>query len=390
MNSIRFNFLTLLVLMIGTSSGEVPHFLERTFPAYSDDENEKIVAERMRKDAVLQKAYSEAKENKLIWTRAKMDEYMNDNVDKADLILGSMYSLRDYRVKKTYEKDLQVQGGTTNEVYYPINPQERIQMSKAYKTVHLDGLQINCESLMPKGSEGFAILTLYDERFVSQEKGFLGLIGFPLGDGVSKATLKVNYSISTKDTVNWVAIITVYDHDLRDDMRPCNFHLKAFYKYTNNVSRFLKNEEDTEIGSFKIKIKSDKKGFAEESIRNSLDYSMSVLTNKTFMKKLSERELKCLNQSDISRKQNFTRQIPNFEKSASFRQSDSRITRESGIHSDFGSSSSKLENDMDLSELKIDFEKIKSSDGKRAFLLEELNKLDIKEEPLSPKIKLKF
>ncbi|QDZ17040.1 movement protein [Grapevine Garan dmak virus] len=381
--------LGLLICMVLTGTGNVPFSEEPKLPVYEDNERKKEILERAKRNPELLKAYSEALSNKDIWTKTKVDEYLHDNVDKTDISLGKMYSLKDFRVKKTYEQDLQVKGGTIDVVYHPIDSNERIRMRKHYRTVHLDGIEVNCESLMPKGSEGFAILTLYDERFVSQEKGFLGLIGFPLSHGVSKASLKVNYSISTFDEVNWVAVITVYDHNLRDDMRPCNFHLKAHYKYTNNVSRFLKNIDETEVGSFKIKIQNDKKGFAEESIRNSLDYSMSVLTNKKFMKKLSERELNCLRRCKSSFMER-GRMVPNYEASCS--------TLSSNLDPNelFKNSWAEQKNDTENNDrpsceldFKINFEDLKDND-KEKFLMKQLDALKLKGKCVEAPRKLKL
>nr|WEM04320.1 movement protein [Grapevine Muscat rose virus] len=358
MSSFKIIMMIFAVLMIPSS--EIPLGINSKLPIYDDDEQIKSIREKARKNPEIARAYDEALQNKEIWANTKMDEYKNDNVDKLALKLGDAYSLKDFRVRKTYEQDIQIKGGKTEMQYRPIDVNERLKMSAKYRTVHLDGIMVNCESLMPKGSEGFAIMTLYDERFISQEKGFLGLIGFPLSHGVSKASLKINYSISTADNVNWVAIITVYDHCLRDDMRPCNFHLKAFYKYTNNVRRFIKDEEKSEIGTFKIEIQKDKRGFAEESIRNSLDYSMTILMNRQFMKTLSDRELRCLNRS-ISERQILGRQVPNYEASCS----TSRFkTKE--VSDDCSQSSNSN------TELKIDFENM-TKDEMKKFITENLN-----------------
>nr|UOA05152.1 movement protein [Apple rubbery wood virus 2] len=372
-----FGIMILLVSMVLTGKGDIPFSEESKLPVYEDDERKREILERAKGNPELLKAYAEAISNKDIWAKTKVDEYLHDNIDKTDITLGKMYSLKDFRVKKTYEQDLQVKGGTIDVIYHPIDPNERIRKRKHYRTVHLDGIEVNCESLMPRGSEGFAILTLYDERFVSQGKGFLGLIGFPLSHGVSNASLKVNYSISTFDEVNWVAVITVYDHNLRDDMRPCNFHLKAYYKYTNNVSRFLKNVDETEVGSFKIKIQNDKKGFAEESIRNSLDYSMSILTNKKFMKKLSERELNCLRRCKSSIIER-SRTIPNYEASCSYSNASSNSVR---LHDNVKPSS-----DLDS---KINFKNLEDSD-KEEFLMEQLNNLKMEEKHVDKPRKLKL
>nr|AWC67520.1 movement protein [Apple rubbery wood virus 2] len=374
---IRTSLMVLFFMMMAPSIVGTPSIEQLKMPVYDDEENARAVLERLKNDPEALKAYKEAIVNKEIWTKLKLDEYKHDNTDKTDIALGTMYSVKDFRVKKTYEKDLQVAGGTIDVVYHPIDPIEKAKMAKTYRTVHLDGIEMNCESLMPRGSEGFAILTLYDERFTSQEKGFLGLVGFPLSHGVSKATLKVNYSISTEDSVNWVAVITVYDHNLRDNMRPCNFHLKAFYKYTNNVRRFLKNVDETEVGTFKIQIQKDKRGFAEESIRNSLDYSMSVLTNKKFMKKLSGRELECLRRcgtNDIER----GRQIPNYETSCSYSVSEGKqkaLLDRTEFRREFDSS--QASETSGENELKINFENM-GDEEKEKFLVEQLNALTMK------------
>uniref|UniRef100_A0AAU8JNK4 Movement protein n=7 Tax=Raspberry rubodvirus 1 TaxID=3231632 RepID=A0AAU8JNK4_9VIRU len=268
------------------------------FPVYKDDARLSGIREMIRGNKSLEEAYEAADASKNMWVQHQYESSMQalSQMD-SEFTLGNLYQTKDLWVKKNAEADIAVTGGKSEIQFRPINPDEKRKMEKKYKALHLDGFEISCQSYMPQGSKGFAIVSLYDERFVSPEEGFLGLIGFPLSERNTTATCKLNYCVSTKDSKNWVAIITVYEHGLLDSMTPCNFHLQTTYKYTNNLERFAQCSEETDKGGFRVPINAEKTCFAQQSVRNALDYSMSVLLNKKFMKQLSDREINVLRNS---------------------------------------------------------------------------------------------
>ncbi|GLJ44693.1 hypothetical protein SUGI_0939650 [Cryptomeria japonica] len=73
--------------------------------------------------------------------------------------------------------------------------------SKGYLAIHLDSVEFTCYFYLLPGSDGFALVAVYDVRFLKAKEGFLGFIAFPLRLRKSSAVIRTNYCASAQDPV---------------------------------------------------------------------------------------------------------------------------------------------------------------------------------------------